>query len=345
MDRIAKRTDLLLAAVMLTGLGLLAGCRPAPRGDYMTIDFQPRTPLRYRFVSSREVEILLTAGPDGKKEDAKTSTESIEMVMDISPVQIDPYGLSTLEFTCRDVRVSRTSFSGKGLAADAMESLKGKSYTIRVSPTGQVEELGTFETLLKEIGRKSFVSSASPDQNIKNPDMILDWIFFQYALWDVSASNPKPLAGIRQGSSWQSEQFMPWPAPIRNIPSRVTTYTVREISETDTRKTAVIDSRYQLREKPVLNFPMPYEGSFQIKGSLFSVLRNFRHESIEGSGTQVYNLTDGILQEDRQDYTLVTRADFILPLGQSLPTLTVRQSITIERLDNDPGQGQIGAAQ
>ena len=345
MDSMQKRISRLLAALLLTGLGLLAGCRSAPQGDYMAIEFKPDTPLRYRFVSSRDVEILLTTGAGGKKEDSKLSKESLEMVMQIKPLQIDPYGLTTLEFTCQSVQVKRTSFSGKSAAADAMEALKGKSYTIQISPTGQLENIESFEAMLKEIGQKSFVASSNPKQNIKNPDMILDWIFFQFYLWDVSASNPKPLAGIRPGSSWQSEQFMPWPVPIRNIPSRITTYTVKKIADEDTKKIAVIDCAYQLREKPVLTFPLPYEGPFQIKGSLFSVLRSFRHESIEGSGTQTFDLTDGLLVKDQEDYTLVTRADFILPLGQSLPTLTVRQSITIELLDQNSTEGNTGGSQ
>ena len=106
-----------------------------------------------------------------------------------------------------------------------------------------------------------------------------------------------------------------------------------------------MDSAYQLRERPVLNFPLPYEGSYQIKGSLFSVLRNYQHQSLEGSGTQIFNLTDGVPEKDQQDYTLVTRADFILPLGQSLPTLTVQQSILIERLIDGVSERNTGGSQ
>ncbi len=162
--------------------------------------------------------------------------------------------------------------------------------------------------------------------------MILDWLFFHYALWDLTASNPKPLRGIGPGSSWQSEQFLPWPVPIQNLPSRVITYRVERIDEQNGVRTAGINTQYHLRQKPLLNFPLPYEGNYQIRGSLFSVLRNYRHLSLEGSGRQVFNLTDGRLESAEDDYTLVTGADFILPLGDSQPKLTVRQHIRIERL-------------
>lgn len=334
MRIVKKRTSGFCPTLLLAGLGLTIGCSSVPRGDYMALEFKPDSVLTYRFVSSRQVQIELTTGAGGKKEDSKISNESIEMVMRIKPLEVDPYGLSTVEFTCQSVQVKRTSFSGKGSTTDAMESLRGKSYTIQITPTGQIKNLDSFSTLLKEIGQKSFVARSDAQQNVKDPDMILDWICFQYYLWDVTASNPNPLAGVRPGSTWKSDQFMTWPVPIQNLPSRTTTYTVKEITEQDGKRLAHIDSAYQLGEKPVLNFPLPYDGPYQIKGSLFSILRNFQHQSLEGSGALTYNLTDGYPEKDQQDYTLVTQAGFILPLGQSFPTLTVAQSILIERLDN-----------
>jgi len=302
----------------------------------MALEFRADPPLRYRFVSSREVQIELTSGSSGKKEDSKLANESIEMVFRIRPIEANPYGLSTVEFTCESVEANRTTFSGKAAPADAMQHLRGRSYTLQVSPTGQIELTDSFRELLREIGRKSFVEKGDTAQRIKDPDMILDWLFFQYTLWDLTASNPKPLRGVVPGSSWQSEQFLPWPVPIQNLPSRIITYTVETLEEQQQVKLASVSTRYQLREKPLLNFPLPYEGSYQIRGSLFSVLRSFRHESLEGTGRLVFNLTDGQLEFAQDDYTLITAADFILPLGDSLPKLTVRQHIRIERLSDNP---------
>lgn len=332
VQRIARTMQLLLAAAV----AFFSGCRSVPRGEYMALEFDKTKPLRYRFVSSREVQIELTSGPSGKKEDSKASNESIEMVFQIRPVEIDPYGLSTLEFTCESVQVKRTTFSGKPAAADAVQALQGRSYTIQVSPTGRLELTDSFKNLLREIGQKSFAAkSGSQQQNVKDPDMILDWLFFQYTLWDLPASHPRPLEGIRVGSTWESEQFLPWPVPIQNLPSRTLTYTVEQIEEQQDCRLAFISTSYKLRERPVLNFPLPYEGNYQIRGSLFSVLRNFQHQSLEGSGRLVFNLTNGCLESAQDEYTLVTSASFILPLGESLPKLTVHQHIQIERLSDD----------
>jgi len=324
--------------VVCLAAGLLCGCGTLPRGEYMALDFEASPSVRYRFVSSREVRIELTSSAAGKKEDSKLANESIEMVFGIRPLEANPYGLSTVEFTCESVESKRTTFSGKPAPADAMQHLRGRTYTLQVSPTGQIELTDSFRNLLREIGQKSFVEKGDSAQRIKDPDMILDWLFFQYTLWDLTASNPKPLRGIAPGSSWQSEQFLPWPVPIQNLPSRVITYTVENIEDRQGTKLASVSTRYQLREKPLLNFPLPYEGSYQIRGSLFSVLRSYRHESLEGTGQLVFNLTDGRLESAQDNYTLITAADFILPLGDSLPKLTVRQHIRIERLSDDNPQ-------
>lgn len=319
---------------ILTGL-FLCGCGNVPKGEYMALDFDAASPLRYRYVSSREVQIVLTSGSAGKKEDSKRSSESIEMVFAIRPVDLNPYGLSTLEFTCESVQIKRSSFSGKASGSDAMQSLQGRSYTLQVSPTGQMELTESFLNTLRLIGQNSFVDKPDSKQRIKDPDMILDWLFFHYTLWDLTASNPKALRGIVAGSNWPSEQFLPWPVPIQNLPSRTLTYTVENIEERQGTRLATVRTQYQLREKPLLNFPMPYEGNYQIRGSLFSVLRNYRHESLEGTGHLVFNLTDGRLESAEDQYTLVTAADFILPLGDSVPKLTIQQQIRIERLSDD----------
>jgi hypothetical protein len=307
----------------------------------MALDFDTAAPLRYRFVSSREVQIELSSSSAGKKEDSKLATETLEMVFRIRPLEANPYGLSTLEFLCESVQTKRTTFSGKPAAGDAVQHLQGRTYTLQVSPTGQIELTDSFRTLLREIGQKSFVQKADSKQRIKDPDMILDWLFFHYTLWDLTASNPKPLRGIAPGSSWTSEQFLPWPVPIQNLPSRLITYTVDRLEDRQVTRMAAVSTRYQLREKPLLNFPLPYEGSYQIRGSLFSVLHGYRHESLEGSGRLLFNLTEGQLESAEEDYTLQTSANFILPLGDSLPKLTVRQHIQIERLsDSSPNPAQ-----
>ena len=76
----------------------------------------------------------------------------------------------------------------------------------------------------------------------------------------------------------------------------------------------------------------PYEkGKFQMRG-LFGFLRNFQFKHIEGNGTQIFNMDDGLVESDLQEYLLDVTASFMLPLGDSVPVLKVNQTISIERI-------------
>jgi hypothetical protein len=325
-----------LCRIGLSAVALLAGCQGlAPSGELMALQFSENQPLHYEFRSERAIDLELTGD---KPDKAKTQRESLDLVMRIDPVEANPFGLSTLRVTCESARVSRTSFTGKPGNRDAVESLAGKSYTIQVSPTGKLENIEGFEAALKEIGEKSIVQATPAGQRIKDLDMIFDWMYFQLYLWDAVASVEKPLAGVAAGEQWRSRQLLPWPIPIPNMPSGEVTYTLEEIRPAESGRQAVIAGNFALSEQPVRDFPLPYVGGFQVRGSLFSVLHSYVYEYLEGSGTQVFNLDTGVLEEAQQQYTIKARASFILPLGNSVPILTVQQKFSVRRLDASSGE-------
>jgi hypothetical protein len=45
-------------------------------------------------------------------------------------------------------------------------------------------------------------------------------------------------------------------------------------------------------------------------------------------------MQQGLIESDNQQYTLKVNAAFLLPLGDSLPVLTIDQKITIEQVPN-----------
>ena len=323
----------LLAApvCLITGCG---GPISSGSGNYLVVEFNENQPLRYQFQAKREVVIELTGDKPGS---SKASNETLDMIMTIRPVEVNPFGLTTLEYTCESAKVTRQSFTGRaGGSPDAMTALKGKTYTVQISPTGNIETNEDFVAMLRQIGAKSYVETQK--QRVKNPDMIFDWMFFQLYLWDAVTSVDKPLDGLTVGDTWQSRQLIPWPIPIPNMPTRQVDYTLDDITETPEGRIAKIGSTYSVSDEPVTDFPHPYDGTFQIKGSLFSVLRNYQFQSLEGTGAQQFNLDTGTLLEDQEDYTLVARANFILPLGNSIPILTVKQSFSVKLLDSPKGE-------
>jgi len=302
-------------------------------GALATVNFEQGEPLRYKMVSERQTQIDLAGGGEkGKKSAPQTMTEKLELVMVYTPVEVDPFGLSKIAVSCESAKVTRTSFSGRDAGKDAVESLPQLSYTLTLTPTGQVDDASQFEAVVRQLGDKAFAQVRPEAGRVKDADMINDFIALQQSLWLAIASMDKPSEGLTAGKMWQTLQLMPWPSPMRPFPTRLTTFTLDSIAADEQgARQAHFKTTYAISDKEVQNVPMPYEGSFQMRG-LFGFLRNYRFESIDGGGTQVFDLDAGVLVRDEQKYTLHVGADFALPLGDSKPVLTVQQTLLIERL-------------
>ncbi len=311
-----------------------AGCQQAELGttELLSVDFNEGAILRYKLVSARDVEVKLdSTGSAGKTRKSKPQkmTEKLVLVIAYKPVAIDPYGLSTIEARCESAKVTRTSFVRKDKTRDAIESLGGQTFTFQISPTGRIEDYSDLKELIQRLGDKAFASGGSRGGRIKNPDMISDFSALQWYLWDSIASIEDAVSGVTIGQSWKTKQFVPLPLPLPT--ARETTYTLTEVNQTDTGRKAVIASSYQLSNKRVKNWPKPYGGKFSMRG-MFGFLRNFKFRSLEGSGTQVFNIDTGTLESEQQQYKVHIEAGFMMPLGGTVPTITVDQKISIQLL-------------
>ena len=311
------------------------GCQDSgksPQDNWLLVSFEKDVPITYRMVSERETEIDLTTGDPKKKSRPQTTTEKLELVMVYTPIEVDLFGLSTLKAECKSVKVTRSGFSGKRTASDAMETLVDKSFTLKLSPTGEIGDVSDLERIAAELGEASF-SDDGKKTRIKNPDMITDFLAMQQYLWAAGSTISNQL-DLKAGDTWQAQQSIPWPVPIYPPPARTTTYTLDSFSaEEALPRKATIKSTYVLSETPIESYIRPYkEGKFQMRG-LFGFLRNFQFKHIEGAGTQIFNMDDGLVESDRQQYLLNVTASFMLPLGDSLPMLKVNQKISIERIE------------
>jgi len=322
--------------LMVVGCVLcVAGCQDsakAPEDNWLLVSFEKNVPITYRMVSERETEIDLTTGNPKKKSRPQTITEKLELVVVYTPVEVDPFGLSTLNVECKSAKVTRSGFSGKRSVADAMEKLTGNSFTLKLTPTGKIADVSDLERIAAELGEASF-SDGRKNTRIKNPDMIGDFLAMQQYLWAAGSTISNQL-DLKAGDTWQDQQSIPWPVPIYPPPARTTTYTLDSIAaEENLPRKATISSTYAISETPIEEYIRPYkEGKFQMRG-LFGFLRNFQFKHIEGVGTQVFNLNDGLVESDRQQYLLNVTASFMLPLGDSLPVLKIDQKISIDRIE------------
>jgi len=323
------RTIITLACISIVSLGL-TGCRQSEPGEFLTVDFKEGPALRYKLVSERNTEVDLdstgSASRLGKSKPQKMS-EKLKLVIAYRPVVIDPYGLSTIEGTCESAKVTRKPLVRKTPQSDAVESLAGQTFTFQISPTGQIADYSQLNALIRRLGDKAFASNARKRGRIKNPDMISDFVALQWYLWDSIATIENAVDGVAIGQSWKAKQFIPLPMPIPV--TRETTYTLAEVKETDSGRKAVITSSYKLSGSRRKNWPKPYTGKFMMKG-MFGFLRNFKPLSLEGSGRQIFDIDAGVVETEQQQYKVKIRAGFMLPLGDTVPTVTIDQKISIQ---------------
>ena len=329
-----KATLLILTALALS---IQAGCRPAAGeaellgepGELFTVDFQAGQTLRYKFVSSRDITVdwdtTAKTSRSGRPVSDKSS-ESLEIVMAYTPIEIDPYGLTTVKAVFESVKVARS----KGPGRDAVESLAGRTFTLAVGPTGKIEDYSNLDHLLKEIGKKVF--RANTDQGrIKEPDMICDVVATQWFLWDAVSSLKKPSRGAAVGQSWNSKLSVPTPMVMRK--ARDVTYRFDEIRPGEKGRLAVISSSYKIAESSPRDWPIPYSGTFQVAGA-YGFYRNYRVLCLQGRGEELFNIDAGRTEQYKQQYEMQLSTSLLMPLPGVNPKITIKQNLTMILLDD-----------
>ena len=322
-----------MTALVLTAL---VGCEPTvlrerlsgKENEVLTIDFPAGGTLRYKFISSRQITVgwetpQNSPNPGNRAEDK--SSESLEMVVSYTPVEIDPYGLTKIKATCESAKVMRN----RGPRQDAAESFAGKTFTFTVGPTGRIEDRSQLDALIQEAGKKAF--RANTDQGrIKEPDMINDFVATQWFLWDAISTIEWPSKGVAVGQSWPSKLSVPTPMVMRK--ARDVTYTLDEVRPGDKSRIAVIGSSYRLAESAPRDWPIPYSGTFQAAGA-FGFYRNYQVLDLQGKGQELFNIDAGRTQEYSQNYRMRIRATLLIPLGGVSPMITIDQNITMKLIE------------
>ena len=329
-----KTTLLILTALVLS---VLAGCKPTAGeeellgepGELLTVDFQTGRTLRYKFISSREIAVdwdtTAEASRSGRPASDKSS-ESLEIIMAYTPIEIDPYGLTTVKAVCESVKVARS----KGPRRDAVESIAGRTFTLAVGPTGKIEDYSQLDELLKEIGKKAFREDTGRGR-IKEPEMIGDVVATQWFLWDAVSSIKKPSQGAAVGQSWNSKLSVPTPMVMRK--ARDVTYRLDEIRPGEKGRLAVISSSYKIAESAPRDWPIPYSGRFQVAGA-YGFYRNYQVLSLQGEGEELFNIDAGRTEQYKQQYEMQLKTSLLLPLAGVNPKITIKQNLTMNLLDD-----------
>jgi len=326
------KTAIMIVTVLL--LSTLAGCggavekkqRLSAGKELFTVDFKEGQTLRYKFVSSRQIS-LDWASKESKSKRGKDAvdkfSESMEMVIAYTPIEINPYGLTTVKATCESVKVERS----KGPRKDPVKGLVGKSFTFTVRPTGKIEDYSQLEKLIKEVGEKAF-RPRSRQGKIKDPDMICDFIASQWFLWDSVSSIEKPTEGLSMGQSWRSKLSVPTPMVMKK--ARDVTYTLDSIRQSKKGRVAVIRSSYSFAESVPRSWPMPYpDGTFQVSGK-FGLLGRYKVLYLQGQGEELFNIDAGRKERYNQQYRMQVAASLLFPLPGANPQITIDQKLTMQ---------------
>lgn len=297
----------------------------------ITVDFQKDQALQYRFISNKDIEVDWAPTKSGSKRDRNKidkTNESMDMVVVYTPLEVDPYGLTTINATCKSLKARRTLSRGGRQIKDAVENLPGASFTFTVDPAGKIEDYSQLDKLIKEIGKKAF-RERSRAGRIKEPDMIDDFIATQWFLWDSVSSIEKAAEGVSVGQSWNSKLLVPTPMVVRK--ARDVTYTLDEVRQTEKGQIAVIKSSYSLSDSVPKSWPTPYSGSFQMSGK-FGFLRNYKFVDLQGNGEELFNIDAGRTEKYNQEYEMHIYASLLMGIGTS-PKITIKQTLKMELIE------------
>ncbi len=299
--------------------------KTAKGANLLTVDFQQSQTLRYKFVSSRDTEVIMEDASKTKQGKATKYSERMEMVVAYSSVDVDPYSFTTIKARCESINVSRNPAAG--VKNDAARNFAGKSFTIRVAPTGKIEDRGELGTLVREVAQKAFRTSTQRGR-IKEPDMVCDFLSTQWFLWDAISSIDNPAQGVTVGDSWKSQLSIPTPMVMHK--ARDVVYKLEEVRQSDRGQVAVITSSYSLSKKPPSGWPIPYSGQFRQSGP-FGLFGRYRISGLQGTGRELFNIDAGRIERAEQDYEMNMTASLPLPVRIKI---NMKQKLSMQLLGN-----------
>lgn len=293
----------------------------------LTVDFQPDQVLRYKFVSHKDIVLDWEPRAEASSSRVQEQTEDLEMVIAYEPIEVDPYGISTVRATVESVEAKRSGGpGGRSFGTDAVETAQGKTFTLKVDPRGRIADFSQLEALVREMGKKAFRGDSSRGR-IKEPDMIGDFVASQWFLWDAVASIERSTEGVAVAQTWRSQLSVPTPMVTRK--ARDVDYRLDEVRRGDDESLAVIKSVYGLADSVPSDWPVPYSGRFQVSGT-YGFLGPYEVLGLEGAGEELFNIEAGRIERQQQKYTMQVKAS-LPPMGiRANPHITIDQTLAME---------------
>jgi hypothetical protein len=298
---------------------------------FLTVDFQQGQTLRYKFTSTRKIAVDWDPNAAAKASRVQEQSEKLEMIVAYTPIEVDPYGVSTIKAAIESVKAERTGGpAARRAGADAVEWAQGRTFGLKVDPRGKVVNPLVLTLFIQEMGRQAFRPDMSMGR-VKEPDMVGDFVASQWFLWDAESSLAQPAEGLVVGQTWPSQLSVPTPMVMRQ--ARNVVYRLDEVRPSPEGPVAVIKSTYTPADSVPAGWPIPYSGRFQMSGT-FGFLSSYEVQELTGTGEELFNLKAGRIEQRRETYTLRIKAG--LPLGiKANPRITIEQTLTMERMGRE----------
>lgn len=284
------------------------------------LQFTEGQTLHCLFRSHRSVQVQWDpqALAKGDENAAHSLTETLTLRMAYKPVEVTAEK-TVLQAECKSALVRRSSLTGRRNARpDPVERMAGRIFTLVLDGRGRVTDANELDALLKELGMYAFRGQG--DHRTKDPEMISDVVASQWFLWDAVTSMD-PNVG-QQGDSWTSRLSVPTPMVLRK--ARDVVYTLADVNDTVAR----IDMACSLSpDKAPRTWPIPYSGRFLVSGP-FGFLRGFKVLSLEGQGTEQFDLVRGCSLGYEQTYHMELRG--VIPFSMRvMPKILIDQTLSM----------------
>lgn len=317
---------LVVAVFSVASLVFVFGCsEPVANRTLLSVDFNQDQTLKYRFVTERNIDIHWDQSDDSSKSH-KRSKESVDMIMEYEPVEVDAYGITKIRAYCSKIKVEKSG----SIKDDATRSLKKKSFVLTVGPNGKIHDRSELKRVIQQAGEKAFRRS---DSNVKQPDLLEDFMATQWFLWDPISSIDKPARGLRVGQQWKSKLLVPNSMAMRT--ARDVTYELEEIRETDRGRIAVIKSTYSLADSAPSHWPLPWTRRFRLAGQFGffrSMFKGLSVLEVNGQGEELFNIDLGRTESYEQSYRFTMKPN-ASPLPGTDPLITIKQRLSMQLLE------------
>ena len=119
--------------LIVAALAAICGCKttkedqgvttsgPDKSRVFLTVDFKPGQTLRYRFASKRTITVDWDPNAAATKNRVQKHEERADIVVAYTPVEVDPFGVSTVLATVESVETVRSGgVSGRAFGVDAV---------------------------------------------------------------------------------------------------------------------------------------------------------------------------------------------------------------------------------